>query len=234
MGRSRSYFPLHHRLVDPAQALGNRHGLSALYDAFMHLSSDEAPWDHSVVAWTGEIECSFENKASTTPQDTTSMPGLSHLSAPVPVDGDLPPTPPATDGLWISRDHQKDLEHRLADDKRFKTVPIWLSDDNEVDDEGITLNDQSRWRHYAEHSLYPLFHYKQQEPSDGRAERVEWANYYRANLKFANKIIEIYRPGDIIVIHDYYLLLLPSMLRQRAPNMYISFFYTALSQAASF
>ncbi|KAI0436789.1 trehalose-phosphatase [Xylaria telfairii] len=204
--------------------LANRHGLSALYDAFVYLSSDETPWNHSVVAWTGEIECSFENRASTTPQDTTSMPGLSHLSAPVPIDGDLPPTPPTTDGLWISRDHQKDLQHRLADDKRFKTVPIWLSDDNEVDDEGITLNDQSRWRRYAEHSLYPLFHYKQQEPSDGRAERVEWANYYRANLKFANKIIEIYRPGDIIVIHDYYLLLLPSMLRQRAPNMYISFF----------
>ncbi|KAI1756214.1 trehalose-phosphatase [Xylaria castorea] len=204
--------------------LGNRHGLSALYDAFVHLSSDEAPWNHAVVAWTGEIECSFESMASTTPQDTTSMPGLSHLSAPVPIDGDLPPTPPTTDGLLISRDHQRDLERLLAKDKRFKTVPVWLSDDNEVGDEGITLNDQSRWRHFAEHSLYPLFHYKQQEPSDGRAERVEWANYYRANLKFANKIIEIYKPGDTVVIHDYYLLLLPSMLRQRVPNMYISFF----------
>ncbi|KAI0468199.1 trehalose-phosphatase [Xylaria cf. heliscus] len=204
--------------------LGNRHGLSALYDSFMHLSSDEVPWNHSVVAWTGEIECSFENIAPASPQDTSPMSGLSQLSAPVPIDGDLPPTPPTTDGLWISRSHQKDLEHRLAEDKRFKTIPVWLSDDHEVDDEGITLNDQSRWRHYAEHSLYPLFHYKQQEPSDGRAERVEWANYYRANLKFANKIIEIYRPGDIVVIHDYSLLLLPSMLRQRAPNMYISFF----------
>ncbi|KAI0551012.1 trehalose-phosphatase [Xylaria curta] len=204
--------------------LGNRHGLSALYDSFVYLSSDETPWNHSVVAWTGEIECSFENVTSTTPQDTATMPGLSHLSAPIPIDGDMPPTPPTTDGLWISRDHQRDLERLLAKDKRFKTVPVWLSDDHEMDDEGITLNDQSRWRQYAEHSLYPLFHYKQQEPSDGRAERIEWANYYRANLKFANKIIEIYKPGDIVVIHDYYLLLLPSMLRQRVPNMYISFF----------
>ncbi|KAI1305077.1 trehalose-phosphatase [Xylaria venustula] len=205
--------------------LGNRHGLSALFDSFVYLSSDEAPWNHSVVAWTGEIECSFEGPTSpTTPQDTTTIPGLSHLSAPIPLDGDLPPTPPGVDGLWISRDHQKDLERRLAEDERLKILPVWLSDDNEVDDDGITLNDQDRWRGYAEHGLYPLFHYKQQEPSDGRAERIEWANYYRANLQFANKIIENYKPGDIVVIHNYNLLLLPSMLRQRMPNMYIAFF----------
>ncbi|KAI1424160.1 trehalose-phosphatase [Xylaria sp. FL1777] len=205
--------------------LGSRHGLSALFDSFAYLSSDASPWSHSVVAWTGEIECSFESTASpTTPQDTITIPGLSHLSAPIPIDGDLPPTPPNADGLWVSRDHQKDLERRLAQDKGLKTIPVWLSDDNEVDDEGINLNDQERWRRYAEHALYPLFHYKQQEPSDGRAERIEWANYYRANLQFANKIIEIYKPGDIVIIHDYYLLLLPNMLRQRMPDMYISFF----------
>ncbi|KAI0206614.1 trehalose-phosphatase [Astrocystis sublimbata] len=204
--------------------LGSRHGLSALYDAFVHLSSDEAPWNHSVVAWPGEIECSHKNLDLSVSHDKSSAPELSHLSAPVPVDGDLPPTPPSADGLWISRDHQLKLEQQLAENERFKMVPVWLSDDDEMNDEGITLNDQSRWRHYAEHCLYPLFHYKQQEPSDGRAERIEWANYYRANLKFANKIIEIYKPGDVVVIHDYYLLLLPSMLRQRMPNMYISFF----------
>ncbi|KAI0416056.1 trehalose-phosphatase [Xylaria grammica] len=205
--------------------LGTRHGLSALFDSFVYLSSDEAPWNHSVVAWTGEIECPFETTPSvSTPEDTTSIPALNHLSAPVPVDDDLPPTPPSIDGLWISRDHQRSLERRLAQDSRCKTIPVWLSDDDEVDGEGITLNDQERWRRYAEHSLYPLFHYKQQEPSDGRAERIEWANYYRANLQFAKKIMEIYKPGDIVVIHDYYLLLLPSMLRQRMPNMYISFF----------
>ncbi|KAI0099753.1 trehalose-phosphatase [Nemania sp. FL0031] len=205
--------------------LGTRHGLSALFDSFVHLSSDESPWNHSVVAWTGEIDYSLETPASpTVPQDPSTISGLSHLSAPIPVEGDLPPTPPNTDGLWIPRDHQKNLERRLAEDKRLKAVPVWLSDDNEVDNDGIILHDQERWRRYAEHSLYPLFHYKQQEPSDGRAERIEWANYYRANLQFANKIIEIYKPGDIVVIHDYYLLLLPSMLRQRVPNMYISFF----------
>lgn len=44
------------------------------------------------------------------------------------------------------------------------------------------------------------------------------------NQKFANRILEIYKPGDIVMIHDYHLLLLPSMLRQRIPHMYIAFF----------
>ncbi|KAI1822438.1 trehalose-phosphatase [Xylaria intraflava] len=205
--------------------LGNRHGSSALFDSFAFLSSDETPWKHSVVAWTGEVECASENPSSCNiSKDTAATPELSHLSAPVPVDGDMPAVPPNTDDLWMSREHQRDLERQLAADKRQKIMPVWLCDDSEVNDEGITLSDQGRWRRYAEQSLYPLFHYKQQEPSDGRAERIEWANYYRANHQFANKILEIYKPGDIVVVHDYYLLLLPSMLRQRMPNIYISFF----------
>ncbi|KAI2627857.1 glycosyltransferase family 20 protein [Hypoxylon sp. NC1633] len=206
--------------------LGYRRGQSALFDSFSYLSSDEVSWNHSVVAWTGEIEAPTESLAAPEAiSDTTAnIPGLSHLSAPIPLDGEAPPTPPEVDGLWIPRDHQVKLEQQLAQDKRIKTVPVWLSDDTETSDEGITLNDQARWRRYAEHTIYPLFHYKQHEPNDGRAERIEWADYFRTNLKFADKIIEVYKPGDIVVIHDYYLLLLPSMLRQRAPKMYISFF----------
>ena len=101
---------------------------------------------------------------------------------------------------------------------------MWLYDEDESTGEGIHLKDQTRWRRYAEHDLYTLFHYKQHEPSDGRKERVQWVDYYRMNQKFANRIFEIYKPGDIVVVHDYYLMLLPSMLRQRIPNMYISFY----------
>ncbi|KAI0148565.1 glycosyltransferase family 20 protein [Xylariaceae sp. FL1272] len=206
--------------------LGNRHGQSALLDAFAYLSS-KSPWSHSVVAWTGEIDCPVDSISSpSTPRNTTAIRGLNQLSAPVPLRTDvhLPPTPPDVDGLWVSRDDQRKLEQQLAQQGRIQTIPVWLADDNEQNDDGITLNDQSRWRRYAEHELYPLFHYKQHEPTDGRSERVEWANFYRANLQFAKKIIEVYKPGDIVIIHDYYLLLLPTMLRQRIPNMYISFF----------
>jgi len=36
--------------------------------------------------------------------------------------------------------------------------------------------------------------------------------------------MDIYQPGDIVMVHDFYLLLLPSLLRQRLPNIYIGFF----------
>lgn len=126
--------------------------------------------------------------------------------------------------MWISKEDQARLERQLAHDKVCKSVPVWLTDDAEGSDGEILLKDQARWRRFAEHDLYPLFHYKQHEPTDGRAERKSWADYYRMNVKFANRILEIYKPGDIVMIHDYHLLLLPSMLRQRVPHMYISFF----------
>lgn len=150
---------------------------------------------------------------------------LNSLSAPVPVDSSSRlPTPPVTDGLWVPKEDQARLEDQLSRNKAIKTIPVWLSDEVDESEEGITLKDQARWRRYAEGDLYTLFHYKQHEPSDGRKERVQWADYYRMNQKFANKIIEAYKPGDIVVIHDYYLMLLPSMLRQRVPSMYISFY----------
>lgn len=192
------------------------------------MSSDNASWDHTTVAWTGEIDApsDFPSPPDTPPLTTAHLPGLNKLSAPIPVDASEKPlpTPPIKDGLWIPAEDMQRLEHQLSHDKKIKTVPVWLADDVDGQDDGILLKDQSRWRRYAEHDLYTLFHYKTPVPSDGRKERVQWADYYRMNQKFANKILELYKPGDIVLIHDYYLMLLPSMLRQRVPHMYISFF----------
>lgn len=129
------------------------------------------------------------------------------------------------EGVWLTKEDRARLEWQLAHDKKGRTVPVWLSDDNEGSADGdMCLKDQSRWRRFAEHQLYTLFHYKQHEPTNGRAERQTWADYYRMNQKFANRILEIYKPGDIVMIHDYHLFLLPSMLRQKIPHMYIAFF----------
>lgn len=210
------------------QELKSRRGQSALFDSLAHLSSDFSSWNHTTVAWTGEIDAPSEvlSPPDTPPLTTAHLPGLNKLSAPVPVDTETPlPTPPIRDGLWIPKEDMERLEYQLAHDKKIKTVPVWLADDNtEGLEDGILLKDQSRWRRYAEHDLYTLFHYKTNQPSDGRKERAQWADYYRMNQKFATKILEQYKPGDIVIIHDFYLMLLPSMLRQRVPHMYISFF----------
>lgn len=215
-------------LANLDQGLKPRRGQSALFDSFAYLSSDVTPWNHTVVSWTGEIEVPSESSPvePQSPRSTTvGVSSLNPLSAPVPVDANSRlPTPPPIDGLWVPKDQQDRLEYQLSHNKAIRTVPVWLADEEEVSSEGITLKDQGRWRRYAQHDLYSLFHYKQHEPTDGRKERLHWADYYRMNQKFANAIIELYKPGDIVVIHDYFLMLLPSMLRQRMPNMYISFF----------
>ncbi|KAF3763929.1 family 20 glycosyltransferase [Cryphonectria parasitica EP155] len=205
-----------------------RRGQSALFDGLAHLSSDQTAWNHTTVAWTGEIDApsDFPSPPETPPLTTAHLPGLNKLSAPVPVDKEEPtkPAPPTRDGLWIPKEDMQRLEQQLGHDKKIKTVPVWLADDADGQEDGILLKDQARWRRYADHDLYTLFHYKTPVPSDGRKERTQWADYYRMNQKFANKILELYKPGDIVVVHDYYLMLVPSMLRQRVPHMYISFF----------
>lgn len=112
----------------------------------------------------------------------------------------------------------------LATEKHGKIAPVWLFDELDSENNIAIMKDQARWRRYAEHELYTLFHYKQGEPSDGRAARLWWADFHRMNTTFADRIQEIYKPGDIIWIHDYHLLLLPSLLRQRLPDAHIGFF----------
>lgn len=149
---------------------------------------------------------------------------LSRASAPIPVNRGEKPLPTSEHSeLHIARGDRLKLEKQLESEHGGHIKPVWLPDSID-DDEVATFHDQQRWRRYCEHELYTLFHYKQNEPSDGRALRMSWADYYAMNKAFADAIIEVYKPGDVILIHDYHLSLLPSMLRQRMPGMYIGFF----------
>ena len=129
-----------------------------------------------------------------------------------------------TDGVRLTRRNRQELEQKLWNDPAGRTVPVWLYDETEECKDAILLTDQYRWRRFAESELYTLFHYKMSVPTDGRSERKWWADYCRLNQKSADRILEIYKPGDIVWVHDYHLMLLPSLLRQRIPNIYVGFF----------
>jgi len=193
-----------------------------LFDSLSYLSSETGPWHHTMIGWTGEIKPASIDPAISTRSEAHP---LNNASAPVPIDGQQKPIQPIQGNeIVISKADRLRLEKQLARDEGGRIVPVWLFD--HVDEQGdiAVLKNQGRWRHYAEQELYTLCHYKQHEPTDGRAERVWWADYYRMNRIFADRIVEIYKPGDIIWIHDYHLFLLPSMLRQRLPGAYIGFF----------
>ena len=60
-------------------------------------------------------------------------------------------------------------------------------------------------------ALWPLFHYLlwQDVVTEYSSADQHYPYYEAANAGFARKIAEVYRPGDLIWIHDYHLLLLP-------------------------
>jgi trehalose 6-phosphate synthase/phosphatase len=115
------------------------------------------------------------------------------------------------DSLWIGN-LGGDVEGlRGAELERRRLVPVTLP------------RDRAR-RHYEGFSngvLWPLFHYflesMEYDPEDFGA-------YQFVNQRFADVVAERARPGDRIWIHDYHLMLLPSLLRQRLPDARIGFF----------
>jgi trehalose 6-phosphate synthase/phosphatase len=213
-----------------------------LFDNFSYLSSPKVPWNHTLVGWTGEVTHAFDSLSppQSPPVDgsidsvagnmsSSSSKRLSppfiKASAPIPVDGTKrPPANPLAEGLRVSKSDRERLEFQLRSDPDSKIVPVWLADIIDDDTGDMYLKDQGRWRQYGEHELYTLFHYKQHGPTDGRSERKRWVDYHRLNQLFADKIVDIYKPGDIVWVHDYHLFLLPNLLRQRIPNIYVGFF----------
>lgn len=65
-------------------------------------------------------------------------------------------------------------------------------------------------------ALWPLFHYLLWLDSTATVPSPDplWIHYHQANSLFAAKVAEIYRPGDLIIVHDYHLLLAPKMIRE--------------------
>ncbi|PWT82432.1 MAG: bifunctional alpha,alpha-trehalose-phosphate synthase (UDP-forming)/trehalose-phosphatase, partial [Blastocatellia bacterium] len=69
--------------------------------------------------------------------------------------------------------------------------------------------------------LWPVFHYLLDRiPLEG----TTWDAYKRVNERFAERVAEQYRPGDLIWVHDYQLLLVPGILRRQLPDARIGFF----------
>ena len=74
---------------------------------------------------------------------------------------------------------------------------------------------------YANQTLWPVFH---NFPSQLKFDAKDWEAYVEANRLFANAVVERYRANDLIWVHDYHLMLLPGMLREKLPDAAVGFF----------
>ncbi|KAI9357742.1 glycosyltransferase family 20-domain-containing protein [Pilaira anomala] len=78
---------------------------------------------------------------------------------------------------------------------------------------------------YCKTMLWPLLHYIiWNDATDGRVESTQWEAYKAVNQQYADFVSELYQDGDIIWVHDYHLLLVPSMIRAKHPEARIGLF----------
>ena len=74
---------------------------------------------------------------------------------------------------------------------------------------------------FSNRAIWPLFHYFLQY---AEFELDNWLTYKSVNQKFADAIVEKANENDTIWIHDYQLMLVPKMVREKRPNLSIGFF----------
>ncbi|NMO18848.1 bifunctional alpha,alpha-trehalose-phosphate synthase (UDP-forming)/trehalose-phosphatase [Pyxidicoccus fallax] len=121
-------------------------------------------------------------------------------------------------GVWVGwpgdvsrlTDAQRaQVESQLAN---LRCVPLYLS-----------ASEVNRYYEgYSNRVLWPLCHYMLDRiPRQDR----DWEVYRKVNERFADLVAQQYRPGDTIWVHDYQLMLVPGMLRQRLPEARIGYFH---------
>lgn len=72
--------------------------------------------------------------------------------------------------------------------------------------------------------LWPVFQYDLGKLDVKNANDGYWDDYVAVNQLFVEKVMKLYEPGDIVWVHDYHLLLMPKMLREKCSQVPIGFF----------
>lgn len=117
-----------------------------------------------------------------------------------------------TDALEGTQQRQ-DIEDTLATEHDMLTV---FCSDKDFD---------GHYSHFCKQILWPVFHYQiPDNPKSKAYEDHSWKYYVKVNQAFADKIVQNWKRGDVIWIHDYHLLLVPGMVRKKLPDAKIGFF----------
>jgi len=122
------------------------------------------------------------------------------------------------EGEWIgwpgistdktTRAQKNEIELELA---RQNFIPVHLT----------SRDVENYYLGFSNRTIWPLFHYFTQYAV---YDKTLWNSYERVNRTFCDTVLEHAEPGDMVWVHDYQLLMLPQMLRERMPELTIGFF----------
>jgi trehalose 6-phosphate synthase/phosphatase len=109
----------------------------------------------------------------------------------------------------IGAEDKKTIETKL--EQEFSSYPVFLS----------KRDVELYYGEFCNKTLWPLLHgFTQYVTYD----RNSWRAFEKVNEIFANSVLKIAEPDDMVWIHDYHLMLLPSLIREEHPDMTIGFF----------
>jgi trehalose 6-phosphate synthase/phosphatase len=121
-------------------------------------------------------------------------------------------------GKWIG---WSGIESDDLTKKDVQQIDIKLEEENclavQLTKEEINLY----YEGFSNNVIWPLFHYFSQFIEYNND---YWEAYKIVNQKFADKTLETLEDGDTIWIHDYQLLLVPAMIKEKKPGVTIGFF----------
>jgi trehalose-6-phosphate synthase len=75
---------------------------------------------------------------------------------------------------------------------------------------------------YSNSMIWPLCHYFY---TYIQYETKFWESYQEVNQLFCDEAVKIHKPGDMVWIQDYQLMLLPAMLREKIEGISIGYFH---------
>ena len=123
-----------------------------------------------------------------------------------------------SDSIWIgwpgiSDDKINDSDKAIMEEKLkndYSCLPVFLTEE-----------DIEQFYHgFSNKTIWPLFHYS---PDKVSYDINTWKAYKQVNRKFFDIVSQFIEDGDLVWVHDYQLMLLPRMIKDRYPNTKVGF-----------
>ena len=111
-------------------------------------------------------------------------------------------------GIEVDEDIRDKLKSKAAKEHAW---PVFLDTDS-----------MDKFYHgFCNSTIWPLFHYF---PTYAKFDEEYWTQYVKVNEVFRDSILKVVQPGDVVWVHDYHLMLVPKLLREKVPDLSIGFF----------